>query len=718
MTFNLQPNPQFFQNNLPNQPCFVPQIPLINPDMQSLVPAITGLTMLNLQQRSNQGPHRAYIYNLMSEQAYQNQNFMGLIKFITDMADYSIHFQRMQPQQAIDDAVNRGVQTIMAARVLEAAPAFMAYLPANVMQDFQNIVGESRQLAGALENYRMSVQTSYPNQAMAYGGGMAMMPNMQVQNNRPSAYSYGNPATANPAMLATAMAAMPAQAPVNARTSRYDLSGIVEPAPVPASQPTQQVSRPVKTVGNTKWGISSSRSMEKEPAPAPVPTPAPAPTTETPAPSTVKSRPYDYVEIDGGVVMRPAFLATDWDKPTTDPTHPYLLAYDPSKYIMVHSRDLQGKILQHPIEWVPEMDYLKHELNEKLYGQEKARREVTSDKVKVYDWNLVRALTPKGSGVAEVDNTLKEGLDSGEMKVTDLKSFEPDVTAYITANDLKSGLDQADTMLRLEHREKLGGKTRELYFRFIKVVLAEDLIQAVQLDTLKTLQSLDDLHASMEEIWPNTGEVDEDESFTIVNDRITAAVNDALRDRMGLSNWNIDSFYSDWKDLLVELEKVYGDSYNKILTGEAGAELIRESLHTLIREDVKQYLKQTKSDLSSAQDEAEAEETETETETLPKNEETADGSDEICLFTEQVSVTILPIDRSEIEVDLSQGNLITPEYTPGLYDTLASILKRTTSAEVSYRHRYLLTRDRKLLEVCKGLLMDDAILLFNRGALN
>ncbi len=418
--------------------------------------------------------------------------------------------------------------------------------------------------------------------------------------------------------------------------------------------------------------------------------------------------------------MRPAFLAADWDKPTTDPTHPYLLAYDPSKYIMVHSRDPQGKILQHPIEWVPEMDYLKHELNEKLYGQEKARREVTSDKVKVYDWNLVRALTPKGSGVAEVDNTLKEGLDSGEMKVTDLKSFEPDVTAYITANDLKSGLDQADTMLRLEHREKLGSKTRELYFRFIKVVLAEDLIQVVQLDTLKTLQSLDDLHASMEEIWPNTGKVDEDESFTVVNGRITAAVNDALRDRMGLSNWNIDSFYSDWKDLLVELEKVYGDSYNKILTGEAGAELIRESLHTLNREEVKQYLKQTKSDLSSAQDEAEAEETETETETetLPKNEEAADGSDEICLFTEQVSVTILPIDRSEIEVDLSEGNLITPEYTPGLYDTLTSILKRTTSAEVGYRHRYLLTRDRKLLEVCKGLLMDDAILLFDRGALN
>ena len=215
--------------------------------------------------------------------------------------------------------------------------------------------------------------------------------------------------------------------------------------------------------------------------------------------------------------------------------------------------------------------------------------------------------------------------------------------------------------------------------RIAKAVIIESEEQA---DLIRRFSKMDSTQLLMN--IANKKDVLSPSVLAVIDERLTAAVNDAVRTNMSISGLNIDSFIDDWNDLI----NIISNKYGKLVAANFVAkdeEIIRNALNLLPKEcgdDVTNGIYDT-----------------LDGETYP-----------ISYFVETVSFTALDFFSSELDLDFVPGTsaLLSKVNTRVWYD-LADQIYREFS-DTCTRH-LIRTCDGKTLEIKKGWLAENAYII-------
>lgn len=467
------------------------------------------------------------------------------------------------------------------------------------------------------------------------------------------------------------------------------------------------------------------------------------------------SRPFDCITTPDGMMITPAGL--NYVKFTGTSEMPYQMAYDPAKYLLTYVKTPDGIVQESLVEWNPQMDYLDHELNGSLAANERQRRLIQSGKKVASGWVLAQALTPNWNNtMSTVDEDaiagLPENADLVDMEITPYSADPEDV---IVVDTLTSGIRKGTEGLKLAGAPGIDKTSIEMYLAIPQLFVFSSEEWANKAAELANADSLDELHERLSAFK----DMDDEDVLSSLDMRITAAINSALTDGMSMSQWSIDSFLNDWSELKSELVGQFGSQEMLDILMENSTSIIDATFSRMDSIATRSYLTEldffdpshaeaqesanellelaSDEDAAAASEKAglenpdsegglpEATETET-TEVVESAEEASEGDQEdaeefifpnVVVFVDRVSVTTIPQTREEISLRLDTGCLIVPEYQPALHAAVSAIFARTMELKMVYKHRYIMTADRKFLEVKRGLLTDSALLIFDRGEL-
>ena len=722
-------NTQYFQSQLPNAPMFVPQLN-ITPQLHPMVPMITGMVMLRLQGSAQQNVYRTFLFNLLSTNGYQNQEFVQLMQFIMDMIQFNIAVRRMDQNLAIQQSVEDGVSWTMAARVLQNHQVMGAYLDAHTVADFQQMVGNAKAVMEQVQNFKHQMQNQpvqpmstmpytpapmpgmVPGQMGALGNMMAAQMDQAVDRNgipsRPGTYGNTNPAPMVPTYAA------PAPQPVSAVPTPGAMDngamGRWGSAPV---QETVMSDRPKPVI---TWGADPAPSAEVTPV-------AITPSTVT-EPVIDIARPLDRIELDDAVIV-PAYQHPDLER-SWSIEYPHGMAYNPITHMLSYSiRRETGEVIQILTPWTDEMDYLQHELDEQLQLKERKRREVMTGRPGKYSFHAVELMQPDPEHFVslapeKVDTSVNYNLDNVKVYVS------ADGCYNLVANRL-TGVHKVRNWLKDNERPSLARVETEMYFDIPTIIYAPVEI-ADAIPEMGNLTSFAELHDTMQGA---AAVLDESDLFAL-DGICTRMVMAAMQDGMGMPI-SIDSFLGDWTELAAKLQTEYVDGGLYEALEAAAPQYIRTHLNVLDEDVANQYLEALEDRRAGdeaaleADHQTELSEMESAYGQLPDVVSETDAlaaeltgeleSDEsvqqyrALVFVDRVSITSLPVRQEELDVVLTNGALVAKSALPDLHAGLAAILKRTGDEHQRFTSRYLLTQDGKLSRIVTSLLVPDAILL-------
>lgn len=467
-------------------------------------------------------------------------------------------------------------------------------------------------------------------------------------------------------------------------------------------------------------------------------------------------RPFDLIVTEDGVEVSPAGLKHATFTGTAEA--PYPMAYDPALYLLTYVKTPNGVVQESLVEWNPQMDYLDHELNGGLAAKERQRRLTQSGKKVASGWVLTQALTPNWNNtMSTVDEDVIAGLpENAELVDMEITPYSADPADVIVVDTLTSGIRKGTEGLKLAGAPGLSKTSIEMYLAIPQLFVFPSEEWAQKAAELADSDSLDDLHKRLSEFK----DMDDEEVLNALDLRVTAVINSSLTDGMSMSKWSIDSFLSDWDDLKAELVGQFGSEEMLDILMENSTSIIDATFSRMDSIATQSYLtelgffdprhaadleaKNELLELAAEEDAAEASEkagldnppgegelpTATETESVESTEtatEVVDAGEEeeeveftfpnVVVFVDRVSITTIPQTREEISLRLDTGCLIVPEYQPALHAAVSAIFARTMELKMVYKHRYIMTADRKFLELKRGLLTDSALLIFDRGEL-
>lgn len=202
-------------SGLPYNPPFVAPVQ-VPQHMQQFLPALTGFAMLEVQQSAGKNQWRQYYANVVSQNNWQNDAFMQLVSGIAEYAEFLMSNQRMQPEQALQQAASE-MTSIMTAMVAQQNQAQLAqYSTPGMLQNAQELFARFQQIRDAVLQHQQRQQfgggmpgqgmwgapgnVGYHNPAVpawAQNNGTAPMGGYNM-NRGPMNPAYGNPGYGNP----------------------------------------------------------------------------------------------------------------------------------------------------------------------------------------------------------------------------------------------------------------------------------------------------------------------------------------------------------------------------------------------------------------------------------------------------------------------------------------------------------------------------------------
>lgn len=223
-------------NIRPDQPPFVPNVPC-TPEFQQVIPLVTGYTIQAINQGANTSNLRAFAFNQLSENNFQNQDFVNLVALVVSLMMYSHYVQRnnYQLEQLIRMAVEKGIEYQLASNVAQY-PALANYLDVNAQNYVRGVLNELQQMRGQLQAmmsqlsggggvFGMNTRPSFSSGGFGVGnngGGSAVFsgtpmqqPIQQQQPDTSFGTKYGNIKPAEPGMLTPNLPEPAQAAPTN-----------------------------------------------------------------------------------------------------------------------------------------------------------------------------------------------------------------------------------------------------------------------------------------------------------------------------------------------------------------------------------------------------------------------------------------------------------------------------------------------------------------------
>jgi hypothetical protein len=744
---------------LPHQPPFVPSINA--GQLQPLLPLITGMAILVLQNNAQKNPLRTFNYNLCARNQFQNEDFQSFLGAAIEYSEFIIATQRMPPEQAVEVACEE-LGAIFVALNARKYPALGQYIHPQLKIELDGLMQRFEEIRRNIDGYQKGAAPTGPAQhyqahnphanagyraapaapTYGYGGSNAGWNNNWAQPRpmnpaypggggpaygggapgygagypAPAGYGAG-PATGYPGMPMGGHGYGQPRPGVNMSGNNLFVGG---PAaahnPLPGSTPSFGMGRrknqvpppPSGTMEEVSMGHNeptSSRKVFIPPAPKddygqlqPVRSafksevaytpPAPEP-MELPEDTFVSvgdvseypkvrdlSRPYDAIQVEEGVELRPAFKS-GW-KLSFNEENPYPTLYDPTTHILFHLRKADGKVVEIVKARQPDMNYLDNEIDPKLRAQQRTLEK--DGKTVVPNHALVVKMRPhpKLPISTVVENTDEEGIEDVS------KLPEPVVVENAVQGH---SLQEVETKvsLRLPEGEHLksGRNPVEYYADLVTPVEASPN----EIATIKSLAGIQNFEEFKMKLL--AAQTQEQISFTVfdtIDNRLANAINVALAKNMNLPGWSIESFIEDFVELCQMLTETYSKNLVETFKRHA-AEIIASSVSVLSGDAFAKYLK-------------------------AMGIEDHQAPPKVVVFRERCSVTHVPWDLETIMATVEDGGMVKESEMPNLYAAVKAIMVRTSDQTVPFAKRFLATNNGEQLEIRKGFFGVESYLLY------
>lgn len=750
---------QFDFRGLPYQPPFVLPVQIATPQLQQVAPFITGACVMEVLNMASKNNLRVFHANMLCQYGWQTREFAEMVQQAAFIAEFFMHTKGMQPQQAVPAAATEAAIVslgILASQYQQGlAPLITSPQVANALneavqrghqwqgelQRFHNTLGA--QMGGGpsmpINQYGQGGGPQYGGNAPYLGGnvgggypGVSRGPAVGVGR---GAYSQFGNRGVDPAVVGSVrggggtgmfdynaapsggggsgsrmgMGMKPAKRKGGNNQNNTMLTmGADGSRTVEAwNSGDAQVRVEVESAQRRPAGVGGpfqfkgpGEQMDRMPETAPTRVTAPAARTQPrnlaarAAANAGFPRQIDPDDIKAGVELADGSIVkmaedSDWTV-TLDPTsYPYRQAYNTETHQLIHVKRPDGTVIEKLEPRTDNMEYEKHELNPTLRKQARERAEANGPNIPGPNWKQVNAVKPVrgsfGGLAAKAAAKVAEGADEAAPVDTsnDLVTPEPfKLDVVSTTLSLKEA--QLKLAMFVKGKDVEAGTPVEFQFDVLTpIATKDDLVEA--LNQMETAGSFEELIQQLGELAElvdgRDGEYEE--VFTTIDTRLTDAINQTLQQNFSLSDWSIDSFHEDYVDLLGALEEKFGGELVDRFVTHAPL-MIGTALSVLKEEGLAAYLK-------SIDD---------------------DGSSSILAFRDRCSITQVPWKFEDLHLDLNGGGQVSEAAMPELHEALSAIFTRTEDFPVTFAHRYLQTADKQLIELRKGYLGTDALLVF------
>lgn len=517
-----------FNNNLPEGNDRVPQlqIPMTLGNQQNVVAYVVACFRKALQDGAQNSPVHILAYNTISSNWFQNQYYQQWCQKAVDFTAV------MMNQQAGDS----GVIYNYAKTVAEAFIGFIWGQYRNQMYNqvnpnFINNFDQAFQRYQQLEqNLNAVKQGAVQQNSYGVGNSYGMPMNNNMNNVMVSQQASSN--YTSPAMSTQGTSANVSSEGIYATIQEFDTT--THQTAVNSGQVPQ---------GTVHMNAYTLAQTNQENAPESV---VETPTLPTPEEIDIVGnafgdRPFDEVSCGHGIRAVPTVLHPDLAI-TKREVDLFKVFYDRNKLISFTLKYPDGNNYIKLLEWEPEMDYLKHELNDEYkrrYGIHNDKGLVKSRDIDIVEYNE-NSISNKTDMKLAV--SLKDNLD----EVDGLPMYVITETVFSGGTDMEVERIVEEYLLN----EILENKFDKIPTHEYMVIKNHSLdVDKPVFDKLSTLTSYMDLSAVATYIKEmlRTGELSV-RNFNFINERLTNTINDFIKDSLS-DETTMDSFCQDISDL-------------------------------------------------------------------------------------------------------------------------------------------------------------------------
>lgn len=703
----------------------MPMLPSnVSPQFQQFVPLINQHAVQEVVNSSSRTPLRGAYAQALQQNNWNNPRFQQLVHAVGQYGEFIAATRNVAPPQAIQAAASEVVSVLTAVFASENRQQFSQLLSDPAAADQINkLLAQYQEMdrqitsfysrgAGMqmpqmghpqmghqmppMQGYPQHYTNPYGNQPM--GGMYAPM----RSGYQPAGMAGPGPAP-NPLLVnrATSIGHQPMGYQAQPQVSNPLLKRAATEPPkavnmiesLHMSPPAQQQQRQQTPVTIQPEDVQPLNLNQPLSAPPPPPAPVPAPPAVPPQPEIPDAgwnsygstewpkvrdltRPWDAMLTRDGTEMR--YAGTSGWSITTDEDNPYPKAYNPETHVKMHVRHADGMITETIVEKDETMNYLEHELDSKM----RTRYDATArrDENVAVDLGLLSRLRPVPE---QPISTVKEE----EVKTEGVEEIVDDTPIQtLDTTILVSELSHARTKLKIALK-KAGVNTEspfEYYVDEVTPVLVGEA-DAARARELTTQCS------TPKELALKISEIEDQELRTLLDRRMTDAINHALQNNMGLKGWAMDSFLGDYKALIDALAQDYSEGL--VIQFNTYFDNLCSAACAVVEDERTVSFALNKLGLAL--------------------EEVEETQMQVLAFVTRHSVTRLPWQLRDLKVVLDQDrpSLVSESQLPKLHEALNSVLLRTVDLPLVYANRYLLTSDDRVLEIHQGYLAADAILL-------
>lgn len=663
------PHQWAFNNQLPNVVPYIPQI-ACSRTIQPYLQLIVGVALLDAQNHAGQNPLRTFYFNMLSNNNWQNQDFIELIQSVAEVAEFLAATQRKDLPQAIHEAAAM-MNSIQSSMMVEKYPAIQQFLSQEQIygsrQWLERFQGMARNIKAFQDQQTMPPQygnfrpnPGYPPQP--YGQPMSgyYQPNNPSMVAAGGMYGGGNfiQHERTPGVPGGSDSFSGGLSRSNRRNDdRMDSLSIM-----------QDQKDPTVTYRQTPWGEDFTHDTTNE-APAMADNP--------------EGRWNSFYSDDGKIHYTPAAISNLKVSKTEE--HPYRVAYKPSEQCLFHGQHRDGTVEEIFVPWSAsnDMDYLKNEIRSDLRAA--IPRDPHAPK-HVPNFKLLENLAPISKSMLGVAVPKVQGQEPAQDIPNTTSDVRTSVLDGSSLDDLLQ-LGRLETHVLTEEATEAGNPERamctEQYGDILKVVpcsaddpvLIDSYLEYTNFkDLIESLKAPGDTHLSE----PLTKEV---------TARLTDEVNVALKQHLQIGI-TIDNVMDDYDDLMKMLEETYGEKIAAVFK-EHEIEIIERAINILEPEEVKAYLKK----IFDTEEKVEA------------------ASKRSVIFTNRVAITYVNWYAEDLDIAFTGSGAVSEATMPNLHKAVKAMFKRTEDMDKPFNDHLMETKDGVLLEFHKGWLGKDFFLI-------
>lgn len=676
-----------FNGDLPNGNDRVPNINLSQAMMQNQQIALQAIGYFRLvaQATAEKTQLHAFCYNLLAQNGFQNQVYQQWCQTLVTFVEFLIAVKGYNTNDAIQQGAQKLYEGFLSMAFKEYQGALQQVTPQGMWQGLQVGVQLYNQINNDCQRYAQGGVQAFQQQNTGFSG----FPNNNngFNSNSGNLPRIGVGGGGNQAAVTSNFGQQRQQAGIplnNNAAGTATVGGGLYDEPVVGHQkpltPVEEISSDVYS----QYPTESYPEMNLQSSPAPqhsnnfshqqAPAAANEEMEELPVPLNLEEivmdpsyyQPagyklnmeglYDHFYNPGGIEIRPAHKSP-WTVTIGD-MNCYHLMLDPNEFIMFHVKFPDGVVLEHIVKWSPQMEYMRHELNDEL-----RRRAHRPTGIVVESKHPISSL--HGDVVTEEEVSI----------VRKDTSLEFNAEGPVVLSQMFTGSTDLEVRaVVIEALEDLTGVTYGPgkpmppveYVSMQTHYLKLDEEEFAKIDELSKCGDLGRVALDLQEL----GKAGFDQSYyRFLNARLTKSINRFMRESMNL-NIEIDDFASEACELLDYIQTKKGQRY---------LEIIRKGANDILRKAI--------------------------------SVENTDGGTCVVDYNVNYQLPWHLDEMASLNIHSGKPVLVSTATHEGVQNVLRGMIKRVGPENVDSRNLRLITADGAVIELIRGYLVDKAMLL-------